>query len=662
MYGSGTSWARGLFPVELVVGAKALGYLAHSWAWADTIRIEMMSRRAFDRTGWGMAACGALIAAPVHAQSADSIIVTGSRTGNAVESYGGTVIEAEEISLVQPNGVLDMIDRVPGVRAFSKGGAGGPSYLSLRGGEPNFTLVLLDGVKVNDPTNSRGGAFDFGLIDPLALERIEVFKGALSAVHGADALSGVVNLRLRAFDPGERLATARLTGDSEGGLGVSGTAGTGWGGGSLLAGAGWSDSGDLTEDSDLGRWQVYGRASQTLGELDISALALHARADRRTFPEDSGGPRLAVIREREERETRLTLAGLEIARSANSAWRPRLALHWSQQRDDSDTPAIGPGAVIDGVPALTADSRFRRAEAVFDNRLRLSEAAEIAFGAAWLREEGASEGTIDFGVLIPADFRIERSVWSGFAEATVRPADGVVATLGLRHDDPSTADAEWTGRASLRWQPIADGPALIGSWSEGYKLPNPDLRPERSENIELGAEQDWANGEGRARLVWFRSRYSDLIDFDPERFINVNRSRVTAEGLEAELRAPVSPAVAVSANLTYTDTDPPTDAPPLRSRPEWQGLLAVDWRPSDRLQLQLAGEYTGDFFDSSVPTGLVTLDGRFLASVSARYRLSDAISLTLSGHNLLAADYEEAVGFPEPGRVVRFGVAFHPPL
>ncbi|HEX9947560.1 MAG TPA: TonB-dependent receptor plug domain-containing protein, partial [Allosphingosinicella sp.] len=107
-----------------------------------------------------------------------AIVITASRT-EAAPAGGLSAIEAEEIERIQPASLLEALDDVAGVRAFSTGGAGGRSFLSIRGGEPNFTLVLLDGVKVTDPTNSRGGAFDFGQIDPLALERIEIARGGL---------------------------------------------------------------------------------------------------------------------------------------------------------------------------------------------------------------------------------------------------------------------------------------------------------------------------------------------------------------------------------------------------------------------------------------------------------------------------------------------------
>ena len=77
------------------------------------------------------------------------------------------------------------------------GGRGGTGSLYVRGADPNYTLVLVDGVRVNDPTNARGGSFDFSTLDVADVERVEIARGPYSAVYGGDALAGVVNIVTR---------------------------------------------------------------------------------------------------------------------------------------------------------------------------------------------------------------------------------------------------------------------------------------------------------------------------------------------------------------------------------------------------------------------------------------------------------------------------------
>lgn len=576
----------------------------------------------------------------------ESILVTASRT----DTRGATAIDRDAIEALQPATVLEVLDRWAGVRAFSKGGAGGGSYLSVRGGEPNFTLVLLDGLKVNDPTNSQGGAFDLAQIDPQALDRVELVRGARSAVHGADALAGVVNLRLREVRRNERFASAQAHLDSEGGYGLGGSLGSGWQDGGALVSATRYDSGDLTEGSDLRRWQALARGSQAIGDHRLTALLLHAETERRGFPEDSGGPRLAAIRHLEARRTEMTAASLGVA-GGGSAVRPGLSFNWSRQDADAVTPPVAPS-----VPAISAATRFERLEALADVRARPSAALTLAAGAGYLEEDGRSRGVIDLGALVPADFEAGRHIVSAFGEATYQKRS-FSASAGVRFDDPSTAASEWTGRAALRL-----GPAFA-SYAGGYKLPslyalyypliaNPALKPERSRSLEAGLEHMTASGS--VRLAYFNSRFRDLIDFDPMLFTNVNRSRVTTQGVEAEASGQLSPAWRLRGALTYLDVASPT---PLRARPRWQGSATVEWQPTEAWLATLGGRFNSAFLDSSVPTGLVDVDGNVELDAALRYALSPAVTIQLTARNLLAAGYEDAVGFPAPGRVLRLTVS-----
>lgn len=592
------------------------------------------------KTSFAVACLAASVCGAAMAE--DTILVTASRT----EDRGLSVIDRPAIDALQPVTALELLDRAAGVRAFSKGGAGGGSYLSVRGGEPNFTLVLLDGLKVNDPTNSQGGAFDFAQIDPAALDRIELARGARSSVHGADALAGVVNLRLREVGEGDRFSSGQASVDSEGAYGVGGTLGSGWAGGGLLLSANQYDSGDLTEGSDLERWQALGKVSQAIGAHSLSATVLHVETDRTIFPEDSGGPRFARVPDRERRDTSLTAMSVAFA-SGGEALRPSAALNWSRQDTTTASPAIPPQ-----VPAIDADTRFERLEALLGLTGRLTSGLTFAVGSAYLKEDGRSTGTVDLGAPVPADFDVGRRMTSAYAEATYGN-EAITASAGVRFDDPSSQRPEWTARAALRAGPI------FASFADGYKLPslyalhypliaNPALRPERSRSFEGGLETDL--GEGRIRIAYFRTRFRDLIDFDPVTFSNVNRARVETQGLEAEANQKVAAGWTLRGALTYLDVDSET---PLRSRPAWQGSAAAEWQADGRLWLSGGARFNSDFVDSSVPTGTIAADGHVEIDLAARYALTQAATLQLTVRNLLSADYEDAVGFPAPGRVLR---------
>lgn len=618
--------------------------------------------------GAAMAGAGGPTRDAADRQAVDTlepVTVTASRSGASIRALGGEEIDRLRIERSLPWSATDLLREVAGVHAFDKGGAGGSSYVSIRGGEPNYTLVLLDGAKANDPTNSQGGAFDLGQLDPAALQSIEVHRGALSAVHGADALSGVVHLRLRRLDAGERLRSASVRADSAGGDGAGATIGSGHAWGSALLSAGTSDSGSLTGASTRARRYVLGRASLDAGALRIAGLVLQADSERTGFPEDSGGERLAVNRELEHGDGRLQLARIELSGAPAARARPRLEASWSRQTADTSTPAIFPG-VLDAVPAIASDTTFRRAEIVGDVAFAW-RGLDIVLGGGALDERGTSRGHIDVGVPVPADFDIARRTHSVFGELAYAAGEDAGLVLGVRRDDPSSRDAHWTARISAHRRLADSGPLLLlyASASSGYKLPslyalahpliaNPGLQPERSRMVELGVREQ--AGAVRYRLGAFSARYRDLIDFDPALFTNVNRSRVAARGVEGELSMPLSPRLALSAQATWLDTEA-GDGAVLRFRPRWLGRAALDWTPAGDWRLWVALRRSGSFHDSSIPTGMVRMEGSTAFEAGGDWRLGERLRLTATLANLFGREYEASIGTPLPADVARVALA-----
>jgi outer membrane cobalamin receptor len=610
--------------------------------------------------------CLAAILTPVAAQAQDMpesppIVVTATRTSEGAASTVAT-IGADTIARLQPISLIEALNDVAGVRAVSTGGVGGGSYVSVRGGEPNFTLVLLDGVRVNDPTNSKGGAFDFSLIDPALVRAVEVNRGASSAVHGSDALSGVINIRMADPPVSGTAATARVQADTGGQAGGGAALAQGWDGGGLIVGGSAFDSAHADPGSTLRRQQGLARLRQRIGDYDAVAIGIYAHDRHSVFPEDSGGPKLAVLRDREQGEGDLWTAALAIRHAPEGRVRPEVSLSYSRQTSDTDTPAIAPG-MLDGVPPITARNRLIRFEAIGDVVLDAGPLT-ATIGAAYLSESGRSRGTIDFGVLLPADFSLDRRTASGFAEATLKPVQALTINGAVRYDAVAHRRGEWTGRAGVALQPWGQGPSLFARIGEGFKLPsfyalgspfvgNSALRPERSRNIEAGVQ--WSRGAAlQGRIAWFDNRFSDLVDFDPVLFTSVNRSRVRASGMESETTWRPSSALMLGGALTYLTID---SATPLRARPRWQGNVRAAWRPAPPLELGATLRFNSSFYDSSIPTGLIRTGGHEEVDASARYALSRRLSVDLTLRNIGDVRDQKAVGFPSPGRTLRATIA-----
>src|SRR5688572_28462070 len=126
---------------------------------------------------------GSAAALPQPAVSPAEIVVTGSRVATAPDDVAAniTVLTRADFDVEKPRQLSDVLRRVAGVHVDQVGGRGGTGSLYLRGADPNYTLVLVDGVRVNDPTNARGGSFDFSTFDVADIERVEIARGPSSA-------------------------------------------------------------------------------------------------------------------------------------------------------------------------------------------------------------------------------------------------------------------------------------------------------------------------------------------------------------------------------------------------------------------------------------------------------------------------------------------------
>ena len=160
------------------------------------------------------AANGTAVAAITpSADPGQEIVVTGSRVATRADQIAAnvTVLEREDFDVEKPADPRPTSCSASRACTWTQvGGRGGTGSLYLRGADPNYTLVLVDGVRVNDPTNARGGSFDFSALDVADIERVEMARGPYSAVYGGDALAGRHQYR-HAPLVADRKPTARST-------------------------------------------------------------------------------------------------------------------------------------------------------------------------------------------------------------------------------------------------------------------------------------------------------------------------------------------------------------------------------------------------------------------------------------------------------------------
>jgi vitamin B12 transporter len=610
---------------------------------------------------------------PVIAVEAAPVVVTGSRVAARPFDLGAniTVLDREYFDVEKPAKLADALARVAGVHVDQVGGRGGTSSLYLRGADPNYTQVLVDGVRVNDPTNARGGSFDFATFDMADVERIEIARGPYSAIYGGDALAGVIHIITRKA-PAQTThasldASAGAFDSSEIALNATGP----------LASGTWSLSASDSREGEVFRGNDFESQRFSAGyhtgsdeNTQFNVTARYAESERAGFPDDSGGYGFAAIRDPETRSADETVLGAGVVHQAGNA-SFSFSLGYFDRDDHIESPGVAPG-VRDpfGVPPSVVDSGIERLTATFTGTQRLSDFFTLAYGAEYQREQGSSEGELDFGggFVLPTSFDLTRKSWAPFAEARINTPFGLQAQAGVRVDKPDGYGAVTSPRLRVSYDIGGNGLRLAGSWGKAFKLPslyalghplvgNPDLVPERGESQELELSQNLVDDKIFWSATWFDGEFRNAIDFDsgPPPML-VNRNRVDTRGIELAGRYSASDRWAFDASVTQARSRIASSGDELRNRPEWRGGIGAHFSPVSTLHFSVSATYVGESFDSSIATGDLDLDAYTRLDVSAAWQFSEKFEAWLAIDNLTDEKYQQFVGFESRGILPRAGI------
>ncbi|MCB1844074.1 MAG: TonB-dependent receptor [Halioglobus sp.] len=617
-------------------------------------------------TLFSLAGVAAEPSAVVDAPAQESVLVTGTYSPRPALTAAVSVLDGAQIRALNKRTLAGVLKTVPGLLVEEQGGPGGLTAVSIRGGEANFTLVLLDGVPVNDPTNTRGGSFDFANLNASLVERIEIVRGAQSAIYGSDALAGVINIITRRPPEGHRQVVHGEAGqDDFYSAGASAQ-------GSLQAleysvEVGRRDDGEplpgSTRRSDSAALRLGWRINDA---HSLSAVLRYLDGRRSSYPEQGGGPELATSDALDHADYRDGVYALDWVAALNDRWRSSLGLRRFEHRESVDSPGIPPFSEI---PPNGADTDFTRDDLRWVNTLQLAPGYRLDVGADFRNEEGDSRGYVTFGgERSPADFALDRDTRGVFAQVSAAPQPALLVQGSLRYDDADTFDAEtsWQLGAELA---VGAGVTLAANWGEAFKLPsffalgsplvgNPDLDPEKARGGDLGIAWRPRSGlEFTAR--GFFNDFRDLVDFDEATFRNVNRQTIETAGAELEALWQMQPALSLRMDATFTDIDVKGEDTVLTGRPEWTAGALLQWNPVPRWQTTLDYRFSGEQWAISRHTGqqvLSELDEYHRVDWVVGWQVQRHWQLQLSVDNLLDERYATAVGFMAPERALRVGL------
>lgn len=614
----------------------------------------------------------ALASASVYAQSEiqEQLIVTGTYSPLAVEKITSSVsvIDRPMIEQLNKTNLAELLQSIPGVLVERQGGPGGLAVVSIRGGESNYTVVMVDGVALNDPGNTRGGAFDLGNINLESIDRIEIVKGPQSAIYGADALSGVINIISLQPKEGHQQTVSFSSGNEgyhQSGVSALGAVDTF----NYALQLRKRDSGEPVEGSEAEDDEVNIR----LGWKPVEAHKLTASfryfdGKRSSYPEQSGGPEFAASSELDYTDYEDKSTALDWQYKISDFWTSDIQATLYQRNENYESPGV-----IPSVPPNGTDSEFERQQFSWINTLGTQGKLWTNVGLEQRTEEGQSIGYVDIGFLMPTDFSLDRTTKSVFVDVNSQVNEELLIQASVRSDDADIYGQETSVKAGIRYQ-LSAPLTLRANIGNGHKLPsffalghalvgNPDLKIEQVESWDLGVE--WQVAERLSTgLDYFDNKFTDPIDFDSDLFTNVNRERVDTSGVEWQLNwLNAENSLNIMTHASYTDIDVKDGESVLTGRPQWRAGSSVLWRVSDNWRTSLDYQLVGEQYATSQHTGVVTLeklDAYNRLDANLFWSISSALEANFTVENLFDADYQNAIGFPAPGVLWRVGVRWQP--
>ncbi|HEY6170536.1 MAG TPA: TonB-dependent receptor, partial [Verrucomicrobiae bacterium] len=531
---------------------------------------------------------------------------------------------------------------------------GGQTSVFLRGANNSHTLVLIDGVRVNNGFNN---AFDFNNLSVDNVERIEILRGPQSTLYGSEALGGVINIvTRRGAERFSGSATAEY--GSHNSLLTRGSVAATEGKFSFSAEGGYASGDNERINSDYANRNFSGRATfRTSDAFSASFLANYLRSDAGSPNDrftDDPNDRLR----NENRLLALTLDGRPL-----DWWDAKLTLSHAREHAFFNQPEPNPPFPPSGFGNYTSDLVARREQADFQNIFTLADGHQFLAGGTF--EQSEAEFTDTYSAL-------DRTVVtrSGYAQYEFTPTRRLTVTAGGRVDDSSSFGTHGTYRFGGRFTTPGTETILRASAGTGFRAPsirelyypffgNPNLRPEESFGWDAGVEQPLAENRVRVGVTFFHNDFDDLINGFPP--ANVARARTL--GLESF--ASWSPVTNLTLRAVHTWLDAEDRATGLRldRRPEHSASFSANWQFPERFSASTVVKIVGsrpdkNYFTANFPPYAVTPvinPGYVKWDLAMKYDVCRNFSLFGRVENLLDQHYEEVFGFPALGRIFVIG-------
>jgi vitamin B12 transporter len=624
----------------------------------------------------------------------DSVVVTAQTLPTAEQqtTVPTDVISREAIDQRQAVSLPELLQSAPGMAIGRTGPFGGTASIFLNGGNSAFTKVLVDGTPINPP----GSAVDFSSLTTENVDKVEIVRGAESAIYGSDAVSGVVQLfthrgdtRIPAFSlfsEGGNLASGRGGVDLSGLLGKFDYSG---------AAAYFQTDGQGPNDAFLNR-TLSGNFGYSFSDTNQIHLSLRNNTSDAGIPgqtlftppslHQGYGQRLFGANARWDFDTgshwRHTILGTE-------SYTRQHSFNAEQSYYATDPNAFCPQAN----PASLPTAEF--CDFTYDSLLKFNRAGFEARSTYLARSFSATAGyqyeVENGGVSYISPGHLRRNNQAGYLDFRYLPIARLSLDLGVRAEANDSFGTRVVPRVGGSYI-LHYGKGFLGDtryhafYGQGIKEPrfdqtfgsdpcvpgNPSLKPEASKGWTTGFEQKLASDRWKLSADYFYNRFYDMVSFAPTSsfcgtYFNTDLAIARGVNLASELR--LRKWLLLSGNYTYDDTrvlksENPFFDPALETgnhllrRPVNSGSVGVNLHCA-RVNWNFLGYFSGVRTDSNfVDPAQTTNPGYARFDMAASFNVTHDVAFTARVLNLFNKQYQDALGYPAVGQTYYFGLRY----
>jgi len=574
----------------------------------------------------------------LNSSEIENITIRSTRIPAGAKDIGSSlyIISEDQIKARGFKDAIDAISSAPGVTSKQNGSFGGVGTIRIRGASSSQTLVLVDGVPVNDSSSPAGG-YNFEYLNTSNIQSIEVLKGSQSTLWGSDAIGGVINIYTKQPESTSFGASAEI-----GSFGLK------------------RGSADINFAGSNNRFRV------STSKTSVDGIS---KADEKDGNSEDDG----FESESYSMSGSIDLDSLILKGS--------LSYMESQVEYDSYGFATG---VQDGDERSNTDEFIGSISAIFDlfddklqNSIFISQSdinrdyysnGSFSFGAEGKRELIRYQGNIEVNEFNKVAFGLESeeskvdvdesTIDGSFLLYEFRPNSKIIISTGIRNDDHEGFGSKTTRRISGTFKP-SDNLIIRSSWGEGFKVPtifqstyfccgatsaNSSIRPETSTSYDFGFELFFNEMNSNFSITYFDQDINDQINFSFGVGGYENIDKVNSEGFEIALDYQISKLMSLYLNYSYIDSVDGNGSS-LFYLAKDSGEAGLIYEPNNSFSGSIIARYNG-----SESSSYGKIDSWIRFDVNGSYKLSGTNELYFRIENLLDEEYQQIFGYGTPER------------